>query len=126
MEKVLLIDNDQPNVDMMAQWLSDEGYKLNKLYSHKGLLGKIYAFNPSIIVMGITLHGTDGRHFCSLLKTIDRTRHIKIIIMSAVLNYYSVDDYEWCADHFLYEPNTKEKLLNALKGVMQKQANSYH
>lgn len=125
MEKVLLIDNDEQIVNLMAKWLTEDGYELAKMYTPKNLLSKIYDFDPAVVILGISLHGTDGRHFCSLLKTIERTKNIKIIIMSPKHNHYEVEDYEWCADAFLYEPHTQEKLLKAVNGVLNRQLTSH-
>ena len=124
MERVLIIDNDKGIVDQMTNWLTEEGYKLAEMFTPKDLLSKIYDFDPAIVIMGISLHGTDGRHFCSLLKTIERTKHIKIIIMSPKHNHYDVEDYEWCADDFLYEPHTQKKLLKSVRGVLQEEYTS--
>jgi DNA-binding response OmpR family regulator len=122
MNKILIVDNDKGIVDLVADWFGNQGYKTNKMYTHKGLLDKIYSFMPSILVMGIHLQGIDGRYLCSLLKSIEQTKHIKIVMLSPKPNHYQVNDEEWCADAFLYEPYNQQDMMKIAANFEEKPA----
>ncbi|NLR82959.1 DNA-binding response regulator [Chitinophaga eiseniae] len=75
---------------------------------------------PDLIILGAEVCGIDG-NFCRLLKADPRTRHIPLILLSAVL----LTDTD--ADVSLCEPLTNEKLQSCINNIFRlRKTFSYH
>ncbi len=83
MPKLLLIEDNEMNRDMLSRRLQRNGYTI--LTAETGEQGVILARMelPDLILMDITLPQMDGWEATRLLKTDERTRHIPIIALTA-------------------------------------------
>lgn len=112
--RILVVDVYKSKVDQIAGLLDDH-FLVDCLYTQRDLLAKIYSFKPDVVVLGLHLHGMDGRYFCSLLKTLPATKHIGIVILCPGTDHCQLMDEEWCADAFLYEPIIPADLVQAVR-----------
>jgi two-component system, cell cycle response regulator DivK len=83
MPKILLVEDNEMNRDMLSRRLQRKGYTV--ITAHDGEQGHLMAHseNPDIILMDISLPVMDGWEVTRLLKANDATRHIPIIALTA-------------------------------------------
>jgi two-component system cell cycle response regulator DivK len=83
MPKLLLVDDNELNCDMLARRLTRKGYQVS--VAHDGIAGVAMAqgSHPDIILMDITLPLMDGTDATKRLKTDDSTKHIPVIALTA-------------------------------------------
>jgi two-component system cell cycle response regulator DivK len=83
MIKILLVEDNEMNRDMLSRRLQRKGYTV--ITAHDGEQGHLMAHseNPDIILMDISLPVMDGWEVTRLLKANDATRHIPIIALTA-------------------------------------------
>jgi CheY-like chemotaxis protein len=83
MPKILLVEDNEMNRDMLSRRLQRKGYTV--ITAHDGEQGHLLAHseNPDIILMDISLPVMDGWEVTRLLKASDATRHIPIIALTA-------------------------------------------
>jgi CheY-like chemotaxis protein len=83
MPKILLVEDNEMNRDMLTRRLQRRGYEV--VTAHDGEQGHSLAFseNPDIILMDISLPVMDGWEITRLLKANEATRHIPIIALTA-------------------------------------------
>jgi CheY-like chemotaxis protein len=83
MPKILLVEDNEMNRDMLTRRLQRKGYEV--VTAHDGEQGHSLAFseNPDIILMDISLPVMDGWEITRLLKANEATRHIPIIALTA-------------------------------------------
>jgi CheY-like chemotaxis protein len=83
MPKILLVEDNEMNRDMLSRRLQRKGYTV--ITAHDGEQGHLMAHseNPDIILMDISLPVMDGWEVTRLLKASDATRHIPIIALTA-------------------------------------------
>jgi two-component system, cell cycle response regulator DivK len=83
MPKILLIEDNEMNRDMLSRRLQRKGYTV--VTAHDGEQGHLMAHseNPDLILMDISLPLMDGWEVTRLLKANEATRHIPIIALTA-------------------------------------------
>jgi two-component system cell cycle response regulator DivK len=83
MPKILLVEDNEMNRDMLSRRLERKGYKV--VAAHDGEQGHLLAHSesPDIILMDISLPVMDGWELTRLLKANEATRHIPIIALTA-------------------------------------------
>jgi two-component system, cell cycle response regulator DivK len=83
MPKILLVEDNEMNRDMLSRRLQRKGYTV--ITAHDGEQGHLLAHseNPDIILMDISLPVMDGWEVTRLLKANEATRHIPIIALTA-------------------------------------------
>ena len=83
MPKILLVEDNEMNRDMLSRRLQRKGYTV--VTAHDGEQGHLLAHSerPDIILMDISLPVMDGWEVTRLLKADAATRHIPIIALTA-------------------------------------------
>lgn len=83
MPKILLVEDNEMNRDMLSRRLHRKGYCV--VTAQDGQQGHSLARSegPDIILMDISLPDMDGREVTRLLKANETTRHIPIIALTA-------------------------------------------
>ena len=83
MPKILLVEDNEMNRDMLSRRLQRKGYTV--VTAHDGEQGHLLAHSerPDIILMDISLPVMDGWEVTRLLKANEATRHIPIIALTA-------------------------------------------
>jgi two-component system, cell cycle response regulator DivK len=83
MPKILLVEDNENNRDMLRRRLERSGYSV--IDAPDGEQGYALAReeNPNLIIMDISLPAMDGWEVTQLLKANEDTRHIPIIALTA-------------------------------------------
>jgi CheY-like chemotaxis protein len=83
MPKILLVEDNEMNRDMLSRRLQRKGYQV--ITAHDGEQGHLLALSesPDLILMDISLPTMDGWAVTRLLKASEVTRHIPIIVLTA-------------------------------------------
>jgi CheY-like chemotaxis protein len=83
MPKILLIEDNEMNRDMLSRRLQRKGYSV--VTAHDGKQGHSLACSemPDLILMDISLPVMNGWEVTRLLKSNESTRHIPIIVLTA-------------------------------------------
>jgi CheY-like chemotaxis protein len=83
MARILLVEDNEMNRDMLSRRLQRKGYSV--LIAHDGEQGlaKAHSEIPDLILMDISLPFIDGYEVTRRLKANPRTRHIPVIALTA-------------------------------------------
>jgi CheY-like chemotaxis protein len=83
MPKILLVEDNEMNRDMLSRRLERKGYLV--VTAQDGTQGYLLARSeaPDLILMDISLPAMDGWEVTRLLKADESTRHIPIIVLTA-------------------------------------------
>ena len=119
MDKILVIDDEEPTLAMFRLFLEAYGYKV--LTAENGAKGlEIFRKEkPSIVLTDIKMPGIDGLAVLQQIKEIDPAAEVIVIsghgemdLAKQALNLNAVD--------FINKPNSKEALDAALKKAEEK------
>lgn len=83
MPKILLVEDNEMNRDMLSRRLERKGYRV--VIAQDGKQGYLLAHSeaPDLILMDLSLPVMDGWEATRLLKAEAATRHIPIIVLTA-------------------------------------------
>lgn len=80
--KVMLVDDEPQNLDVVGQMLEDDGFRLSAFPSAEMALAAMAEVVPDIILLDVRMSGMDGYELCRKLKRTDAWKNIPV---SAVL-----------------------------------------
>ncbi len=80
MKKILLIDDDEGILDLLSQYLSEEGFKTFTAEDGPSGLKAAHSFSPDLIVLDVMLPGFDG---LELLTRLRQTSDVYVIMLTA-------------------------------------------
>lgn len=81
--KILVVDDDEAILESIMIVLQEEGYTVTTT-TDPFSVDEIEKIAPDLIILDIFLSGKDGRDTARQLKEDKRTRHIPIIMISAL------------------------------------------
>lgn len=83
-DEILVVDDTPANLRLLAQILTEHGYRVRAVTSGARALDSAQASPPSLILLDIRMPGMSGYEVCERLKASPRTREVPIIFISAL------------------------------------------
>ncbi|MGI8419689.1 MAG: response regulator [Candidatus Levyibacteriota bacterium] len=108
-KKILITDDDPAIKDALKQILEDEGYGVETTADGSSVI-KMHKELPDLLLLDIWMSGIDGRDICRELKSHEKTKHIPIIMVSAIKDTKGIAR-EAGADDFITKPFEIDELL---------------
>ncbi|MDF2500869.1 MAG: metal dependent phosphohydrolase, region with Response Regulator Receiver modulation [Anaerosporomusa subterranea] len=120
MEKVLVVDDNPHNCELMSDLLTNWGYEVSTVDQGMEAIAVAGRDFPDIILLDVMLPGMNGFEVCHEIKTNPQTRDIPVIMLT-VLN--EVDDrirgLKVGADYFMSKPFNYQELKFRLTALLQ-------
>lgn len=119
MPKILMVEDNEMNVNMLSRRLQKRGYQV--VIAGDGAQGYALARseNPDLILMDISLPSMDGWEVTRLLKSNADTRHIPVIALTA---HALVTDrekaFEAGCDEYETKPIDFERLTKKMESLL--------
>jgi len=83
MKKILLIEDNELNRDMLSRRLQKRGYEVVTAVDGETGVATAQVEAPALILMDVSLPGIDGWEATRRLKAAPETRHIPIVALTA-------------------------------------------
>lgn len=119
MEKILVVDDNEQNCELMRDILLAWGYEVYEAFQGMDAIRYALSYQPDIILLDVMLPGMNGFEVCHEIKTNPRVQHIPIIMLT-VLN--DVEDrirgLKVGADHFLSKPINYNELKYRISALI--------
>ena len=123
MTKLLLIEDNEMNRDMLSRRLQKQGYEILIAVDGEEGIAKALAEPPALILMDMSLPGIDGWEATRRLKAEGRTRRVPIIALTA---HAMADDREKAlaagCDDFDTKPVELPRLLSKIQALLGRQS----
>jgi two-component system cell cycle response regulator DivK len=124
MPKILLVEDNEMNRDMLSRRLARKGYGILTAENGEQGLSMARLERPDLILMDVTLPQMDGWEVTRLLKADENTRQIPIIALTArALVSDQAKSFEAGCDDYDTKPvdfrRLTEKISHLLKGKTQ-------
>ncbi len=122
--RILVIEDDFMNLDMILQRLELRGYRVAGAADGRVGIELALLETPDLILMDVSLPGMDGREVTRLLKAEPRTRHIPVIALTA---HAMVSDRNKAlkagCDDYETKPIDFQRLLEKMETLLRREAN---
>jgi two-component system, OmpR family, alkaline phosphatase synthesis response regulator PhoP len=82
--KILIADDNQPNVELLEAYLAGVDCEIAIAADGQETLKKVEEFQPDLILLDIMMPKLSGFEVCRLLKSNPATRHVMILMVTAL------------------------------------------
>ncbi len=117
-DKILLIDDEKPTVEMISTLLTERGFEMYKAYCAQEGLRKAYLHQPDLVLLDIMLPDMDGWEICKRLRELS---DMPIIFISARKEKSEVvKGFEVGADDYVAKPFDDDVLVARIKARLRR------
>lgn len=116
--KILVVDDEPFNVDLVEAILGPLGYQIFKAYDGGEALTLVYKEKPDLILLDLMMPKVNGYHVLRWLKGHRRLRLIPIIILTAFADE-KVKAFEAGADDFIAKPIDRFELIARVRAHLR-------
>lgn len=121
--KVLIVDDEKLNVDLMEAFLLPYGYEILKAYNGDEALEIIFREEPDIVLLDIMMPGKDGFEVTKIVKNNPETIDIPVLLVTALSDRGAkIKGIEVGADDFISKPIDKSLLVTRVKSLLKVRA----
>jgi two-component system cell cycle response regulator len=116
--RILVVDDIEANVRLLEAKLSAEYYDVMTAYDGPTALAMAAAESPDIILLDVMMPGMDGFEVCRRLKEDALTRHIPVVLVTALDGRQDrINGLEAGADEFLNKPIDDVMLFSRVRSL---------
>lgn len=118
--RVLVVDDLLPNVKLLEARLTAEYFNVVTAFSGPEAISAATAHPPDIILLDVMMPGMDGFETCRRLKADPRTRHVPIVMVTALSDVEDrVRGLQAGADDFLTKPVNDVALYARIRSLVR-------
>jgi two-component system chemotaxis response regulator CheY len=118
--EVLVVDDDQATVRLLAAELTREGHEVSVARDGCEAIAMAVADRPDLILLDVMLPGMDGIEVCRRLKADDDLRMVPIILVTANdLETDMVDGLDAGADDYVVKPFSSHVLAARVRAALR-------
>lgn len=120
MPQTIFVADDEKNIrDLIAAFLSQEGFEVKTFENGDALLSACNAALPDLVILDIMMPGTDGLSICSMLRKANTD--LPIIIVSAKDSPYDrVTGLTLGSDDYLIKPFLPLELVARVRALLRR------
>ena len=117
--RVLLVDDNTTNLQVLFQALSPEGYELLIAQSGEQALESAREGNPQLILLDVKMPGIDGFETLRRLRADEETADIPVVFLSAHANVESIEEGKALgAQGYFTKPFQFDEILAKVKEIL--------
>jgi two-component system, cell cycle response regulator len=119
-KRILVVDDDHDNVDLLTQYLQHEGHTVQGAGDAEGALHRLRAWRPHLILLDINLPGISGLELLPKIRSATPDEYTPIILVSAKLSIEDVaQGLDAGADDYLTKPFRAQELLTRVRAMLK-------
>ncbi len=117
-EKILVIDDEEPTVQLIAMLLERRGFEVIKAYRAEEGLRKAYRHQPDLVLLDIMMPDMDGWDVCKRLREMSDVPIIFLTARSDVKDV--VKGLEMGADDYVVKPYDNDELVARVRAHLRR------
>ncbi len=117
---ILIVDDNPTNLEVIAETLSNEGYKVAIATSGERAIQQVERRTPDLILLDVMMPGIDGFETCKRLKSNVNTCDIPIIFMTALADTdHKIKGFDLGAVDYITKPFQEQEVLVRVRTQLQ-------
>ncbi|GAB4512041.1 MAG: response regulator transcription factor [Anaerolineae bacterium] len=117
-EKILVIDDEEPTVQLIGMLLERRGFEVIKAYRAEEGLRKAYRYQPDLVLLDIMMPDMDGWEVCKRLREMSDVPIIFLTARGEVRDV--VRGLEMGADDYIIKPYDNDELVARVKAHLRR------
>jgi DNA-binding response OmpR family regulator len=109
--KILVIDDDPAQCEMMAKTLSDAGYQIRTAHNGADGLALFRADPPDMVVVDFAMPAMNGIEFVTAMRAIETRRTLVLMVAGYAQTFLAALDAAGNVDSYLIKPILKHDLV---------------
>ena len=119
-QKILIVDDNPTNVELLCAQLKSFNYELITAYDGDAALKKIEENPPDLVLLDLMMPKVSGYEVCQSIKKNKKTQLIPVIVVTALKDLSDkIKAIEMGADDFLMKPFNKLELITRIKSLLK-------
>ncbi|NTV12321.1 MAG: response regulator [Desulfobulbaceae bacterium] len=119
-EKILLVDDEEANLQLLTQWLVVSGYDIAYALNGAEAVQQVGENRPDLIILDIMMPVMDGYEACRILKEDPETEKIPIIMVTALHDREAkLKGLSVSANDFLSKPIDQAELIIRVRNLLK-------
>jgi two-component system phosphate regulon response regulator PhoB len=120
-EHVLVVDDEVDILELLRYNLTKDGFRVSTVTTGEQALNFVEKIRPDLIVLDLMLPKVDGLSVCRRLKSVETTRDIPIVMLTARGEEADVvQGLEAGADDYVAKPFSPRVLLARMRAVLRR------
>ncbi|NNJ13183.1 response regulator transcription factor [Chloroflexales bacterium ZM16-3] len=115
---ILVVDDEQPIVDLVASYLAAEGFAVQRAYDGPSALTLARAIRPDLVVLDVMLPGLDGIEVCRRLH--QETAVYVLMLTARADEVDKLIGLSVGADDYLTKPFSPRELVARVKAILRR------
>ncbi len=116
---LLIVDDHEQNLELLEAFLEDLGGTIRTATDGVSALAEVQKQIPDLILLDIMMPRMSGYQCCTKLKADPKTRHIPVIMVTALNEESDQERARECgAEAFISKPVNKAELLERVKSLL--------
>ena len=118
---ILLVEDDEKDIKIIQSFLVGEPYRFQIARTGEEAMTVIQEGKIDVILLDMLLPGLDGFQVCRLIKTIETTKNIQIVVLTNLMDLESkIKGINLGADEYLIKPVNRFELKVRIKALLKK------
>ena len=118
---ILVVEDDNDIAEMVIYNLKQAGYDVQHAADGLAALDMLRREPPDMVILDIMLPNLDGREVCRRIRQDQGTRHIPVLIVSALAEETDrVVGFEIGADDYITKPFSPRELVLRVKAILRR------
>jgi DNA-binding response OmpR family regulator len=119
--KILIAEDERDIRDLIAFSLRYGGFDVLEAQNGQEAVEQALANTPDLILMDVRMPKMTGYQACLKLKSIDQTKHIPVIFLSAKGQESEIQEgLDAGAEEYILKPFAPDDLANKVRAVLQR------
>jgi DNA-binding response OmpR family regulator len=115
---ILVVDDEQPIVDLVASYLTAEGFAVHRAFDGPGALAAARLTRPDLVILDVMLPGLDGLEVCRRLH--QETSVYVLMLTARTEEVDKVVGLSVGADDYLTKPFSPRELVARVKAILRR------